>query len=119
MKHPRTLRTFQPNRMAAALSNLNTLSVDSEQENYACCFLDRVNSKQQFNAEVLKALNLACNVTLKNFYNKNQWENTTFRPDVGRCQVNDVIFKSKCSVSKLVNWTDELIFFFDCLTIIP
>ena len=83
--------------MAAALSNLNTLFLDSEQEKYACCFLDRVNSKQEFNAEVLKALNLARNGTLKNFYDKNQRENTTFRPDFGHCQVNDVTFKKRAA----------------------
>ena len=75
--------------MAASLSNLNPLFPESEQEKYACCFLDRVNSKQQFNAEVLKALNLACNGTLKNFYDKNKRENTTFWPYFGHCQVND------------------------------
>ena len=56
IKHPPTLRTFQPNKMAVELSTLISLFLDSKAESRRLFFLDCVNSKQQFYKEVLKAL---------------------------------------------------------------
>ena len=56
MKNPPTLRTFQLNKMAAELSTLISLFLDWKREKCASFSLDCVNSKQQFNTEVLKTL---------------------------------------------------------------
>ena len=36
-------------------------------------------------------------VHLKNFYDKNQRKNTTFRQYFGHCQVNDVMFNKQAA----------------------
>ena len=51
-----TQRTLLQNKMAAELSTLISLLLDSKPEKYASYFLDCVNSKHQFNTEVVKRL---------------------------------------------------------------
>ena len=51
-----TQRTLLQNKMAADLSTLISLFLDSKPEKYASYFLDCVNSKQLFNTEVIKSL---------------------------------------------------------------
>ena len=51
-----TQRTLLQDKMAADLSTLISLFLDSKPEKYASYFLDCVNSKQLFNTEVIKSL---------------------------------------------------------------
>ena len=65
--------------MAAELSTLIILFLDWKPEKYAYCFLGCVNSKQQFNAEVLKSFEFTMQrYTKKNFTIKINGKNTTF-----------------------------------------
>ena len=49
-----TQRTLVQNKMAAVLSILISLFLHSKLQKYASYFLDCVNSKQQFNTELVK-----------------------------------------------------------------
>ena len=49
IKRVLTQRTLLQNKMAAELSTLISLLLDSKLEKYASYFLDFANSKQQFN----------------------------------------------------------------------
>ena len=58
-----TQRTLLQNKMAAELFTLISLFLDSKPEKYASYFLDFVNSKQQFNTEVVKRLEFTMQYT--------------------------------------------------------
>ena len=63
IKRVLTQRTLLQNKMAAELSTLISLFLDSKLERYASYFLDFVNSKQQFNTEIVKRLEFAMQYT--------------------------------------------------------
>ena len=58
-----TQRTLLRNKMAAELSTLISLFLDSKPEKYASFFLDFVNSKQQLNTEAVKCLEFTMQYT--------------------------------------------------------
>ena len=63
IKRALTQRTLLQNKMAADLSTLISLFLDSKLEKYASYFLDFVNSKQQFNTEIVKRLEFTMQYT--------------------------------------------------------
>ena len=58
-----TQRTLVQNKMAAVLFILISLFLHSKPEKYASYFLDCVNSKQQFNTELVKRLEFTMQYT--------------------------------------------------------
>ena len=56
-------RTLLQNKMVAELSTLISLFLDLKLEKYASYFLDFVNSKQQFNTELVKRLEFTMQYT--------------------------------------------------------
>ena len=63
IKRVLTQRTFLQNKMAAELSTLISLFLDSKLEKYASYFLGFVNSKQKFITEIVKRLEFTMQYT--------------------------------------------------------